>query len=200
MKRIVLIRHAESTANVGCKTSMPRDIELSAFGHEQALALVSGIQDKPDLIVTSAYIRTLQTASPLINRFPDTLHEQWPIHEFTYLSPIRCQDTTTEQRIPLAMEYWNRCDPDYRDGDGAESFADFMVRVRSAKDRIKQRTERCMMLFSHHQFINAMLWIAGRASPHPITAEGMDNFRKFLFSGTIDNCQIIEYKTDWLSQ
>ena len=193
MKRILLIRHAESTANVGRKTSTPRDIELTDSGHAQALALVSGIPQKPDLIVTSAYIRTQQTASPLIARFPDSPQEQWPIHEFTYLSPIRCQDTTIEQRVPLVMEYWNRCDPDYRDGDGAESFADFIHRVQSAMETVKQRPEQFMVLFSHCLFISAMLWLPGRAIAQIITSDDMECFRQYLFATSISNCKVVEY-------
>lgn len=193
MKHVLLIRHSESTANVGFKTSTPRDIELTDIGHKQALALADEIHQKPDLIVTSSYIRTLQTASPLMSRFPNTTHEQWSVHEFTYLSPIRCHNTTTEQRVPLAMDYWNRCDPYYRDGDGAESFADFIDRVQSARINIQQRPEEFIILFSHCLFINALQWVKGQSLTQMITSKDMECFRQYLFTNTINNGQVIEY-------
>jgi broad specificity phosphatase PhoE len=193
MKHVLLIRHTESTANVGFKTSMPQDIELTDAGHKQAFALANDIPQKPDLIITSPYIRTLQTASPLIARFPDTLHEQWSVHEFTYLSPIRCQNTTTEQRVPLTMEYWNRSDPYFKDGDGAESFADFIGRVQSARMKIQQRLEEFIILFSHCLFINALQWVKGQSMTQMITSKDMECFRQYLFTNTINNGQVIDY-------
>ena len=193
MKHVLLIRHTESTANVGCKTSTPQDIELTDTGHKQAFALANDIHQKPDLIVTSPYIRTLQTASPLITRFPDTPHEQWAVQEFTYLSPIRCHNTTTEQRVLLAMEYWNRFDPYYRDGDGAESFADFIGRVQSARIKIQQRPEEVIILFSHCLFINALQWVKGQSITQMITSKYMECFRQYLFTNTINNGQVINY-------
>lgn len=193
MKHVILIRHTESTANVGFKTSTPQDIELTDVGHQHALGLADEIHQKPDLIVTSSYIRTLQTASPLMSRFPGTPHEQWSVQEFTYLSPIRCHNTATKQRVPLAMAYWNRNDPHYNDGDGAESFAEFLGRVQSARMKIKQRAEECIILFSHCLFISALQWINEHAMDHRISSEDMECFRQHLFTNTVNNGQVIEY-------
>lgn len=48
---------------------------------------------------------------PTISRFPDIKVEIWPLHEFTYLSPTKCRNTTGDERTPLVLKYWKKCDP-----------------------------------------------------------------------------------------
>ena len=114
-KRIWFVRHAESVANAGGKTSSPGNTELTKNGQKQE-ELVEKITYEPDLIITSFFIKTLRTAEPLMVKFPDTRHEQWSVQEFTYLSPSKYNNNTMEERIPRAMEYWDRNDPEYCDG------------------------------------------------------------------------------------
>src|SRR5215475_7985470 len=125
-KNVWLIRHAESIGNAGLATSRPDTIPLTGRGIEQASYLADSFSQAPALIVTSPYIRTQQSAKPTIQRFPAARQEQWEVQEFTYLSPARYLDTTAADRIPFVEAYWSRCDPHYVDGDGAESFADFI--------------------------------------------------------------------------
>lgn len=56
--------------------------------------------ETPDLIVTSPYLRTQQTAAATIERFPNVPVEVWPIQEFTYLQPSRWNGTLSSERIP----------------------------------------------------------------------------------------------------
>ena len=86
MKTVWLIRHGQSAANAGLVAAEPETIELTRQGTEQALQIAEKMISQPDLIVTSPFIRTLRTAEPSLVRYPDARHEQWPIHEFTYLS------------------------------------------------------------------------------------------------------------------
>lgn len=72
MKRIWLIRHGESIANAGEATDDHKSIPLSELGLKQAQALALQIPKRPDLIVTSPYLRAQQTAMYTIGRFPDT--------------------------------------------------------------------------------------------------------------------------------
>lgn len=65
--RLLLIRHAESTANVGrlLDTAAP-GADLSDDGRAQATALVESLADQPlDAIFVSDLVRTQQTAAPL---------------------------------------------------------------------------------------------------------------------------------------
>ena len=90
MKRIWLIRHGESIANAGEATQDHRNIPLSELGLKQAQSLALQIPRRPDLIVTSPYLRAQQTAMCTIGRFPDTVTGIWDcVHEFVYLGRRR---------------------------------------------------------------------------------------------------------------
>ncbi|OPZ77786.1 MAG: bifunctional RNase H/acid phosphatase [Alphaproteobacteria bacterium ADurb.Bin438] len=150
-----LIRHGESIANLGHKTDNPASIPLSENGIVQAKEIANNFIIKPDLIVTSSYIRTLQTATPLIKKYPDTPVETWDVHEFTYLCPKTCVKTTTEERKPRVDKYWEKNDPDYIDGEGAESFNQFLQRVQNLINT--NHEDKFIVVFTHELFINACL-------------------------------------------
>ncbi len=65
--RLLLIRHAETTANVDrLLDTAPPGADLSDRGREQADALVEGLDDvELDAIYVSDLVRTQQTAAPL---------------------------------------------------------------------------------------------------------------------------------------
>lgn len=191
MKELRLIRHAESLANAGGATSTPRDIPLSDKGHLQAIALADSITDRPELIILSPYIRTEQTARPMLQRFPDCPVEILPIQEFTYLSISRCRNTTYEQRKPLVEEYWARCDPNYSDGDQAESLAELIVRARGFLRRVFEMEGELIFVFTHEQFIKAVIWDVLQPE-REIDDEFMAAFRKFSTSFAIPNTAVMK--------
>ncbi len=149
--KILLVRHAESEANAGYRTSNPATIGITEKGRREAIELPNRILDHPDLIVVTPYIRTFQTARPLINKFPHTPIKTWPLHEFTFLSPLVCQNTTSLDRLPLVKEYWKTCDPDFVHGPGAESFAQFSKRVIEALEKLKSHEYPNVVIFTHGQ-------------------------------------------------
>lgn len=193
-KEIYLIRHAESHANVGVKTADPAGVRLTKQGHQQAVRLAENFEHKPDLIITSPYIRTLQTAQPLLKKYPSVQHEQWPVYEFTYLCPKRCDNTTMEQRIPWATEYWQKCDPHYQDGDGSESFGLFVKRATKTLEKLHQIEHKRIVIFSHMLFISSLNWLKQKAPNYAMTPEAMLDFREYLFENSVGNCQIIYYQ------
>jgi len=129
MKRVLFIRHAESEANAGLPTSDPADIALTSRGFEQANFVADLIDIKPDLVITSSYIRTQQSAEPFLKKYPDIKTEIWPIHEFDFLSPKECMNTTVEQRKPWVKSFWAQCETDYTHGEDSELFGEFKSRV-----------------------------------------------------------------------
>ncbi len=114
------------------------------------------ITQRPDLIVTSSYLRTQQTAEPSIDRFPEMPVETWPVQEFTYLSPGRCVGTTAAQRWPLVEAYWRRCDAGHVDGAGAESFTAMLQRVRVLRDQLAAHPAGFIVVFTHGQIIQGL--------------------------------------------
>lgn len=158
--RAIFVRHGQSTANTGLPCDDIATIALTDTGHAQAKALAATWTDTPDLIVTSPFSRTQQTARPTIDRFPAVPVEIWPIQEFTYLQPARWNGSTAAERMPHLERYWTAADPHYCDGDGAESFADLLERARAALERLAAlRSTRLAYVFSHAQFIQAVRMI-----------------------------------------
>src|SRR3954469_24600238 len=136
MNEIWLIRHGESESNAGLPTSDTAKIALTPRGFAQAESVVAAFTRPPALIVASPYLRAIQSAQPAIKRFPQARLEEWPVHEYTYLSLASRHGSTLHQRRPLIDAYWERCDPQYVDGDGAESFAALVARAKQALERI----------------------------------------------------------------
>jgi broad specificity phosphatase PhoE len=190
-KNIWLIRHAESTGNAGLATSRPDTIPLTGKGIEQALRLADSFTQAPALIVTSPYARTQQSAEPTIQRFPTARQEQWQVQEFSYLSPARYRDTTIADRRPFVEKYWSRRNPHYTDGEGAESFADFIRRVHQAIDGLWSCQSESVAVFGHGIFMRAMIWRM-LFGAEPVNASTMSSFRHFMVATTMPNTAIIK--------
>ncbi len=182
-----LIRHGESTANAGAASKDAASAALTETGWRQARAVAARIEFVPDLIVVSPYLRARQTAAPTAERFPGTPIETWPVQEFTYLSPVRCANTTMEQRRPLVDAYWKLADPDGIDGPGAESFAQMLERVRVAARRIEALGTGAVVIFTHGHFMQAWRLLA----EHPEASDEADMKRYFsaFLSRPIENCE-----------
>lgn len=182
MKKILIIRHAESIGNAGAITTLPGEIPLSLTGITQAHELVGKITDPPEIIVYSKYIRTYQTAEPLINTFPHVPTEEWShIHEFTYLNEAHCANMDAKSRQPMVDEYWDRNDPHHRDGGSAESFVEFLRRIDSSINQVKVRQEKSIIIFSHGNFILGLkMLIESKKNPGSLQnlSDFMLEFRK----------------------
>lgn len=143
-------------------------IPLTDLGHHQAQQVAEQWQQEPDLIITSPYLRTQQTAKPTIERFSHVPVEVWPIYEFTYLQPSRWNGTQTHERMPYIERYWEEADPHYCDGEGAESFQSLLDRAAAALDRLTQLQDISLVyVFTHGQFMQAIrsLVLFGHHSP-----------------------------------
>jgi broad specificity phosphatase PhoE len=129
-----------------------------AKGHERAKSLALLFNAAPALIITSPFLRTKQTAKPLLEKFLKAPEAEWPIEEFTYLSPVRFKNTAVHECRPAAQAYWQLSDPSHVDGEGAESFADFMGRVQNFCGQVAQLREGFVVAFTHEKFMQGVLW------------------------------------------
>lgn len=188
ISKFLLIRHAESEANSGEATSDPALIAITPKGEKQALALLSQI-DKPDLVIVTSFVRTRQTAEPFIGKYNPPL-EEWPLHEFTYLSPTFCQNTTSKDRLPMVSEYWQKCDPDYVNGIGAESFNQFMVRVISSLKKLRNIQGSLVLIFTHGHVIRFVKQYLQMGRQNPIAS--MNYYRDQMLDVKIENTEIFE--------
>jgi len=151
--KTLYIRHAQSEANAGGRTIDPASIAITEAGYAQSMSLAEEISEHPDLIIVSQYIRTRQTALPLTQKYPNSPMEVWPLHEFTFLSPIICRNTTPKERRPLVEKYWKSCDPDFIHGEGAESFNQFRERISQTINGINALKLNNVIVFTHEQVI-----------------------------------------------
>src|SRR5205823_4115506 len=122
MPTIFLIRHGESQSNAGLPTTYPKGVKLTERGLEQAECIARYLKSRIplDLIVTSPYQRTKQTAAPTKSRFPSVPQVEWPVKEFTYLSTWQEVNSTIEDRRQWVEAYWELSNPFYVDGPWSE--------------------------------------------------------------------------------
>ena len=93
--------------------------------------------------------------------------------------------------MPHILEFWERDDPSYSDGPGAESFSDFIGRARDAIRRLAQlKSEGCIAVFTHGLFMQAIRLLL--LFPDATDRQLMSNFRRFHFVNFIENLQAIE--------
>ncbi|HKE59376.1 MAG TPA: histidine phosphatase family protein [Pyrinomonadaceae bacterium] len=199
MKEIWLIRHAESTANAGAATSQPATIPLTERGIEQARCVAASFTKQPDLVVLSPYLRAQQTAAPLLDRFPNTISQEWDVQEFTYLAADRCHNTTLTERKPMVAEYWSRSEPGYCDGPGAESFSQFVARTRAMLEKTRGLLEaptdpaNFIAVFTHGQLIQLTMWLLWHKVAE-LNGQSMSAFHCFLLAITVPNTAIVRLR------
>jgi len=203
MHRLFLIRHGQSWTNAGRGNIAPQDVGLTTMGNEQARRIAAFLKDYASLtlMVTSSYLRTKQTAEPTKREFRSVPLEEWDVQEFTYLSPAYFGYSTIHDRRPLVDAYWEQKDPTYEDEDGkdSESFIQFINRVQNFIMQMNRRLNKTTLkneniaVFSHEQFINAVLWYI-KYRPTTIDAQAMMGFRNYFHQNRIPNGTIEELK------
>jgi len=198
MPKVWFIRHGESEANAGLPTLFPMKTELTSNGIKQAEYIAQSFPRPPSLIITSKYIRAWQTAQPTVKRYLQArlVHpDDWPVHEFTYLSPSKVARTTVQDRKHLVDTYWTRNHPYYVDGEGAESFITFIRRVSHVLARLRHSNEEFIAVFTHGQFIHAVQWLV-EICPASIDGKSMKQFRNFLNCTWVPTGAILPAKLD----
>lgn len=194
-KTVYFIRHGESQSNAGEKTSSAGEVNLTSRGIQEAFNRAAGWEEKPDLIVTSPYIRTKQTAAPMIEKFPGTPQEEWNIHEYTYLSALKYSGTTNVERRPHMMAYWDRADPDYKDDKDAESFNEFVKRCKDTVEKIRTAEGPVTIAYCHGYMMNGILMaLDGRFDK--VDGSTMKAFWDFHAEHKVNNCDVFRFDVE----
>ena len=154
MGTVLLVRHGESQSNASLRTANPETIPLTSKGHDQARAVATTLAIRPDLIVTSPFVRARQTAIPLCNRFPDAPIDIWAVQEYVFFNLSDSPATTGAERKPLVDAFWARCNPAEKHPN-AESFIEFWDRVAAFEQRVRQFSGRHLVVFTHGFFMRA---------------------------------------------
>ena len=187
MKTLYLIRHAQSAANAGGISLPDREISLSAEGARQAAELACRLPENRHVFV-SEMRRTHETAAPYCARHgvrPEILP---CLNEFSYLPFAAVQGLDAADRKPLAEAYWQRADPHFRAGSGADTFAEFDGRVSDFLHRAWTGLPHGSLLFGHGIWIALLAW---RLSGNPAeSGADMAAFRTFQSSLHIANTSL----------
>lgn len=194
MSTVLLVRHGESEANAGSPSSDPALIPLSMRGCGQADQVAAAL-DAPELIVSSPYLRAEQTAVATRRVHPRVPWETWPVQEFTYLGSLHGRTTTPDERKQIAERYWAACDPESRDDERSESFADVWQRARAFLDRLAARDEERIVVFGHGLFTRVVLWSLFTGADEPDTS-AMWYFARFRDIYPIGNGAITTLRFD----
>ncbi|MDQ7831230.1 MAG: histidine phosphatase family protein [Desulfovibrionaceae bacterium] len=192
MSELWLIRHGQSVSNAGLPTGHPSLSALTDVGRQQAAHVAGALPRAPDRLVVSPYSRAMDTARPIMDRFPDVPVTVEAVQEFTYLGPESYQGTTRDLRRPMIDSYWARCDPLHRQGAGAETFAELVVRVEAFYRRYVEGPDvppGLTVVCSHGQFIRAVLlrFFGGIGAKSAADPQAMARFRGFRAAFAVPN-------------
>ena len=104
---LYLIRHGESTANVGGPAVPDKQVGLTERGLEQALSLTERLSHvHASTIYTSELQRTQQTAAPLCEQW-ELLPQVLPcLNELCNLEFAHIENVSVDERRRMAQAYW----------------------------------------------------------------------------------------------
>lgn len=196
MKTLFMVRHATSYRNAKMHWSGgPASLPLTAEAHVQARAFAENWAVRPDLIVVSAYVRSVQSATPLAERFSLPLIAQgvqeltyW---DFNYSGPA----ISEEDRQTQVAAFWSRLDPlEKRGGSNAECFVEFIERCKAFRVWVDRTDFQICVCFSHGFFMHAF-----RALMHGVDLpprEMMAHLHKTLPLTDYANLEVVEFLID----
>ncbi len=93
----------------------------------------------------------------------------------------------------MIHKYWQDLDPYFIDGNGAESFANFLNRIQNFDKRLHE-CHGYIVVVGHGQFFKA--YDIGKHRGFAPTKEWMKMFREEETSRPIANCEILAFDTD----
>lgn len=162
MKKIYLVRHGQSTANAGGEVQPNAKIELTQLGHKQAEEaadwLLQTLGEEINSICVSSYIRTQQTAQPLLNRLKQIPRVIEGLQEFDLIGFSRLKGTTFEQRMALTDDYWQSANPAVPNAEDAESFQQFYQRIPQVLEQFADFEPGNHVVYTHGYWISMLIW------------------------------------------
>lgn len=187
--KLTLIRHAQSVSNAGGLTQPHLAIPLTAHGHTQARALGATLAGPASAVAVSRFVRAQQTALPYCQRF--NLHPQIDadLDEFSLIDAALIEGLDGAQRKPFVQAYWTGPDLHRRLGENADTFAEFVERVRRFQHRMNTLQDGAV-IFGHGIWLAMLSWL--------LQGRGVDNrqemgaFRAFQLELSMPNCAVFE--------
>ena len=207
--KLWIVRHGQSAGNVARDAADAAghamidialrdvDVPLSELGERQASALGHWYaalpeDEKPEIVLSSPYVRARQTARAVCeaggitgdNR-PPIIDERLREREFGVFD--RLTTAGIQQRFPDLAEHRTLLGKFYHRPPGGESWADVILRLRSALDTVSLHyADRRVMIVCHQVVVLCLRYILEEMDEAQILA--IDKEREVL------NCGVCEYE------
>lgn len=228
MAVITLVRHAESTVNLpmAAPNVHTQAANLTERGVQQAHVLAAALPQVGTVFV-SPYERARQTAAAYISHFASVaknvdssknaqlssknaqsfsqlLVQEVPVQEFTLLGCNKCRGLPSIERSALVKAHiqasladpWVVDDPQ---DSWCESLGGFCLRAHTQLRALLRHNQDCIV-FSHGNFIKAMVWHAMTGTNHrhdyTPTPTSCWHMWAFLQSADMENCGTVSITTD----
>lgn len=194
MKKIYLIRHAQSQSNAGLFIDENHKIALTELGHSQAkelgVWLSDYINEPVSDVLISTYLRTQQTAEPYLLK-----HGAEPVvieglREFNYLDFEHIKELPFEQVANMAEAFWQTGNIHYQDSERTDNFAHFVGRVQKVRAYFDELPDGVYVVFTHGMWIGMLLWQILHANSERIF--DMKRFREFELAIRPNNCEVYQ--------
>lgn len=207
--RLWLVRHGQSAGNVARAAADPgghdmidlpvrdMDVPLSALGERQAEALGHWFarlpgNERPEAVLASPYVRARQTAEAIcraggtagkVERL--VIDERLREREFGIFD--RLTAAGIRSRYPVEAEHRALLGKFYHRAPGGESWADVILRLRSALDTISlHHADRRVLIVCHQVVVLCLRYILEEMDEASVLAIGRDS--------NVLNCGVCEYE------
>lgn len=191
IQHIYLQRHGESLHNVGLEHGPYAHVPLTPGGRAAVAQLPDKLRaakflDKPDIIMCSSFLRTMQTARGGIQQVWNAPCMLEPgLVEWTNFDVRDGQTVNLDYKKQHINEMWDRCDPDYC-GDLGETFRAFIARERKLMQTIFSLNVDHIFCVTHgHVICGGCLDLT-----HQLTIDG-DGMRLFHDTVPTNNLDIV---------
>ncbi len=174
-RTIVFVRHGQSQANAGGVTIGHAEVSLTDEGHAQAQRLAdSGVLPaEPPRVLSSPFMRAMETARPYAQRTGRDLELVPALREFDMVGP----EATPQEAHSMIKNFWLIADPDLNLGGQTETFRDFYERVALFQTEVAPTLPDGTVCFGHGFWIAMLAW--QRLGFTDIDTASMERFKKF---------------------
>jgi broad specificity phosphatase PhoE len=203
-RKLILIRHGESTANVAAAAAeiageeaiavpaRDADVALSALGERQAEALRPRLEEElaglgsPPLIRCSPYLRAIQTARFALGDDPVGIDERLRDRELGILDALTARGV--EARLPQEAARRRWLGKFYYRPPGGESWTDVALRLRSFLRDLAATPGDSAVLFTHDAVVSLFLYV--------LLGWTEQQLNEFLLTRTVANASITTLEYD----
>ena len=192
MKKIYLIRHAQSESNAGQAVRPNHQINITDVGKTQAQELAdwlsANVTEPVTEIFVSQYLRTQQTAQPYLQRTKRTAIVIDELHEFNFLDFDTIKDLSFDDIRVIADDFWQRHSA-HRASEVTDSFEHFVARVQKVRAYFDALPDGTYLVFTHGMWIGMLIWqLLLGDSPRLYS---MKKFREFELAMRPKNCEVL---------